>query len=109
DITLDVRPADGGAPRTLRLRVRGGDVAPDGPDPLAEAGLGLVEPRPMLGELLPGGAAEEAGLRAGDLVEAIGGVEQPSVPAMVDIISAHPGQALPVRVRRDGAQVTLSV
>ncbi len=109
EIALAVRPADGGPPRAISLRAPGGDVAPDGPDPLAEAGLALADPRPRLGELIPGGAAEQAGLRSGDLVEAIGGVEHPSVAAMIAIIGAHPGEPLPMRVRRGGAEVSLTV
>ncbi|MER1967206.1 RIP metalloprotease RseP [Castellaniella sp. GW247-6E4] len=109
EITLSVRPADGGPPRGLRLHTQAGDVAPDGPDPLAAAGLALADARPRLGELTPGGAAEQAGLRAGDLVEAIGGVEHPSVATMIEVISAHPGEALSLRVRRDDAELTLEV
>uniref|UniRef100_UPI003342D3CF RIP metalloprotease RseP n=1 Tax=Castellaniella defragrans TaxID=75697 RepID=UPI003342D3CF len=109
EITLTVRPAAGGSPRTAQLHVAANNIAPDDPDPLAKAGLTLAEPRPRLGELIPGGAAQQAGLRPGDLVEAIGGVEAPSATAMIEIISSHPGEALPVRVRRDGAEVSLSV
>ncbi len=108
-VALTVRSGEGGASRTLQMQVPAGDIEPDGPDPLEQAGLALAQPQPRLGELTPGGAAEQAGLRMGDRIEAIGGVEQPDVTTMIDIISAHPGQALPVRVWRDGAEVSLTV
>lgn len=108
-LVLAVRSGEGGAPRTLQMQVPAGNVDPDGPDPLEQVGLALAQAQPRLGELVPGGAAEQAGLRPGDRIEAIGGVEQPDVSTMIEVIAAHPGQALPVRVRRDGTEVSLSV
>lgn len=109
ELALTVRQAAGGSARDLRLQLNARDVSPDGPDPLALAGLALAAPQPRLGEILPGGAAEQAGLRAGDQVVGIAGIQHPTVPRLIETISAHPGEPLPIRVQRNGAEISLLV
>jgi putative serine protease PepD len=63
-----------------------------------------------LGEVVPGGPADDAGLRAGDVILALGGTEVASpdeVRAAVD--SREPGDEVRVRVRRDGDTRTFTV
>ncbi|GAA0227156.1 RIP metalloprotease RseP [Castellaniella daejeonensis] len=85
------------------------DVAPNDPDPLEAAGLSLQAPYPVAGELVPGGAAEQAGLQAGDRIVAAGDLDRPSVEAFVRTVQAHAGQPLRLTVLRQGARVSLSV
>lgn len=47
-------------------------------------------------------AAEKAGLRRGDEIVAIKGVENPSWRDVEDYIAIHPDQDIPVTIRRDG-------
>jgi putative serine protease PepD len=63
-----------------------------------------------LTEVVPGGPADDAGLRAGDVIVAIGGDEvasQGEVRSAVD--SREPGATVEVRVRRAGEQRTVEV
>lgn len=77
-VWLDVARADGG---TGALRIDFAAKLPAGPmvgaaagrDPLAAAGLRLQGPPARVSEVLPSGAAAQAGLRAGDLVLAVDG------------------------------------
>jgi len=108
DVPLTLRSPDG-AVRTDTLRLVPQAVTPDGPDPLLAAGLALRAPVPVAGELVPGGAAEQAGLRPGDRILAAGDLEHPSVEAFVRTVQAHAGRPLPLVVLRQGARVSLSV
>lgn len=108
EVVLKVRDA-AGAEHDRALDAKAVQILPDGPDPLAQVGLALVAPQPRLGDLLAGGAAEQAGLRAGDIVLAIGTIEHPSVREMIDFITQHPDQTIALRVLRDGATLSLSV
>jgi regulator of sigma E protease len=108
DVSLTLRAADG-AVRTDTLRLAPQAVTPDGPDPLLAAGLALRAPVPVAGELVPGGAAEQAGLRAGDRILAAGDLDHPSVEAFVRAVQAHAGRPLALVVLRRDARVTLSV
>ncbi|WP_368641845.1 RIP metalloprotease RseP [Castellaniella ginsengisoli] len=98
-----------GALREETLRLDPQSVTPDGPDPVRASGLVLRAPYPVAGELVPGGAAEQSGLRAGDRILAAGDLEHPSVEDFVRIIQAHPGQPLRLLVERQDVQVSLSV
>jgi regulator of sigma E protease len=66
--------------------------------------LGLKEPdpAPVIGEVMPRGAAERAGLHTGDRVLSAGGVATPDWAAFVAQVRAHPGQELALEVRRAG-------
>ena len=67
--------------------------------------MGLREPdtAPVIGEVIPGGAAERAGLHAGDRVLSAGGEATPDWSAFVKRVRAHPGQDLALEVRREGS------
>lgn len=108
EIALQVRDVTGGE-RTRTLDAKAVQILPEGPDPLAQVGLALIAPQPRLGNLVAGGAAEQADLRPGDIVLAIGTIEHPSVREMIDFIAQHPDQAITLRVLRDGVMVTSSV
>jgi regulator of sigma E protease len=87
-------------------------AAPDGGadhDPMKLAGLALAAPRPLVAEVTAGSPGAAAGLRAGDVVLAVGGQADPSPDTMVRVIQAHAGQALALTVRRDGAARSLTV
>ncbi len=69
------------------------------------ATLGLREPdqSSVVGDVIPGGAAERAGLRTGDRVVSAGGSPVADWKELVLAIRAHPGQDLPLGVARAGA------
>ncbi|TAJ31013.1 RIP metalloprotease RseP [Bosea sp. (in: a-proteobacteria)] len=64
---------------------------------------------PRVDSLVAGGAAEQAGLKPGDLVVAIDGHEIHSFADMQRIVSMRPGERIELTVTRAGSDVTLSV
>jgi len=63
----------------------------------------------VVGQLVQGSAADEAGIEPGDSVVAIDGTPIASWTDAVAVIEAAPGRALSVELRRDGAPVTVAV
>ena len=76
-------------------------------------GLGLVRQQPplpgVIGNVLSGGAAERAGLQAGDEILAIGRDTVHSWEDVVAAVRSHPGAALNLEIRRNGTQLSLPV
>ncbi len=69
----------------------------------ATAGLSQADPAPVVGEIVPGSAAERAGLRPGDRVLAFDGRPIQSWDELVAAVQASPGRAAELTVRRAGA------
>ncbi len=80
-------------------------------DPMQHLGLMLQLPkiRPIVGAVLPESAAQTAGLRAGDEILAIDGVEVDSWEILVRTVGRSPGVPLVFDVRREGAIVSMRV
>ncbi len=62
----------------------------------------LPEMHPQIRSVSPGGAAEQAGLQAGDVILAVKGEQITRDRGLVKIINEHPGQPLTLSVRRAG-------
>jgi regulator of sigma E protease len=96
DATLDLRafPAD--------------DVEADA---LERIGLRLYRPplEPVLGQVVAGGAAEQAGLRTGDRVHLAEGRAVATWEELVAAVQAHPGVPLRLTIERDGARQVVEV
>jgi len=107
-VGLAVRGEDG-AQRAVTLRLPAHDFGPDAADPLAQAGLALQAPQAVIGSLTPGGVAQAAGLRPGDLILAAGGRTRPSVQAFVETVQAHAGQPLALTVQRGADVLSLTL
>lgn len=77
------------------------------------AGLFLAVGRPVtspvVGEVLPDGAAAHAGIKANDRIEAINGAPIKSFEDIQRIITAHPLETLTIRLRRDGSDQDVPV
>ncbi len=72
--------------------------------------MGLSREPPMvLGEIIPEGPADLAGLRPGDLVTAVSGQPIPVWSKLGPALAANAGQPLAVEVRRDGELLNLQV
>ncbi len=71
--------------------------------------VGLVRYRPLLkpviGEIVPGGAGERAGLKAGDEIVSISNAPIDSWDQVVTAVRSHPGMPLTFEVRRAGALI----
>lgn len=113
DLALEVRSPDGPAARAVTLplgRLQARDV-----DAALFSQIGLVSPRmaPAIGEVMPGSAAERAGLRQGDLVRSVGGQPIGDARQLRTVIeaSAADGAAAgaPWVVERAGGALTLTV
>ncbi len=59
--------------------------------------------------ITPGSVADQAGLKAGDVIQRLGTFENPDLETVVDSIRKSPNQTLPVRVLRGGQPVQLSL
>ncbi|AOO82454.1 RIP metalloprotease RseP [Bosea vaviloviae] len=64
---------------------------------------------PRIDQVVAGGAAERAGLQAGDLVVAIDGQPMGSFSDMQRVISVRPNEVVSVTVERAGAKLTIPV
>ncbi len=60
-----------------------------------------VKAPPQIGRIAAGGAAERAGLKAGDEIVALNNLRLESVEQAIEIIRAHGGKSLIVEIRRD--------
>lgn len=109
--SLDVRVQDGaGRARDLRLVVPAGNrMDPADGDPMVALGLRLAQPKPVVRDVIAGGAGEAAGLRQGDLIVKAGEAEGLDAGALVGLIQQHPGQSMALTVIRDGAPVSLAI
>ncbi|UJB63648.1 RIP metalloprotease RseP [Acidovorax sp. YS12] len=113
NVRLAVQARPGAAQREIVLetsRLEAGDA-----DAQLLRKIGIQGPwrRPVLGEVMAGGAAEGAGLRAGDLVLKIGAVEVTDGAQLHELIraSVRDGKALTQawRIERGGQVLTLDV
>ena len=74
---------------------------------IATMGLREPDPAPVVGEVVAGGPADRAGLRAGDRVLLADGKPVDSWAALVQAVRAHPGQDLPLELVRPGTAAGL--
>jgi regulator of sigma E protease len=77
--------------------------------PRDEVGEAGVHPLVVIGEVLPGSAAEAAGIKVGDAVLAIEGKGIQSFGGLREQVVGHAGQPLSVLVLRNGQKLTLDV
>ncbi|HZG02838.1 MAG TPA: trypsin-like peptidase domain-containing protein [Streptomyces sp.] len=72
-------------------------------DDFRPAGVAVVEPE-------NGGAADDAGLRAGDVITEVGGADTPDTTALAEVLASHePGDEVEVVYRRGGEERTVTV
>lgn len=110
ELRLQLRPASGGEPRNLVLKLNhflgGKDV-----DPFGEIGLRPWQPpfEPVIGEVMPGGAGERQGLKAGDRIVGVDGKPVAKWQDFVDVIRQQPEQSVETRVQRGQQVLTLKL
>ena len=66
-------------------------------------------PPPVVRQIVPDGAAEQAGLKPGDRIVAFDGNPNPKWKTIADDALLSPGQPLPVEVDRNGERVKLTL
>jgi len=110
---VDLEVERGGVRRLLRLDLQEVAGALDRGNLLETVGMQPIRPRvpPRLAELEPGGPAERAGLRPGDLILEADGEAIADWEAWVRYVRARPGRTIRVRVRRgrDGEVLELEL
>ncbi|RUQ38378.1 MAG: sigma E protease regulator RseP [Candidatus Competibacteraceae bacterium] len=109
-IMVQVRDAD----ERTRVRVLDVDVDKDlSGETMVFDRLGLIPWRPVLppviGQVIPNGAAERAGLKDGDRILWAAGEPVTDWEQWRTLIQRHPGQPFSVRIERDGSEQTLEL
>jgi regulator of sigma E protease len=112
-VAIDMRGRDGRL-RHLTLNVPDRDQRRKLTEPQALfRGLGFDFWRPpspaRLGSVIPGGPAEAAGLKAGDLIVSADGVRIQDYRQLAQYINAHPGQTVLLDVKRADQNLTVRV
>ncbi|MHB8419310.1 MAG: M50 family metallopeptidase [Myxococcales bacterium] len=75
---------------------------------VAIAGMPYTQ-QAAVGEVVPGSAAAQGGLRPGDRVLSVDAAPVSTFPDLVTAIRAHPGESIALDVSRDGQELRLSV
>jgi regulator of sigma E protease len=105
---LQVRAAGGASYRAVIPASTLARLPADG-DAMGQLGMEMWRPRPMVDRVLPGGAAERAGLRAGDLVASVDGRAVGDGIEFIEAVRGAPGRTLQVGVLRAGRQLALAL
>ncbi len=109
-VEVEVRDADGRSVLRILRPGEGSDLSRPGQ---LFTGLGLTPLQPrfpaVIESLQPGGAGEQAGLEPGDRVLAVDGEPVADWQDWAEVVRRHPGQALNVRLERDGVEQTLVI
>jgi regulator of sigma E protease len=66
-------------------------------------------PPPVVRQIIPGGAAEQAGLKPGDRIVSFDGNANPKWKTLSDDALLSPGQPLPLEVDRNGQRIPLTI
>jgi len=66
-------------------------------------------PPPVVRQVVPGGAAEQAGLKPGDRIVVFDGNDNPKWKTIADDALLSPGQPLPLEVERNGQRIKLTI
>jgi hypothetical protein len=83
---------------------------PDGPRPFPILGVVVTADGMTLGEVTPGGPADQAGILPGDVVVGYDGEEWPGVPNIVGLLGNYtPGDTLTFLIERAGERVDVPV
>ncbi len=99
---IPVRVTDNaGNERTLSLSLEPWSRDVEKP-PLEQLGFTPRSPRAVVGEVIPGSPAEKAGLQSGDQVVAALGDPVENWRDWVEVVRAHPDEALTLTLVRDG-------
>lgn len=113
NVRLAVQAAPGAPARDVLLRLEGMDVREADAQLFRKIGIAGPWTRPLLGEIMPGGAAERAGLRVGDLVQRVGAVEAMDGAQLRELIRAGVRDGQPLaqrwRIERDGRMLDIEV
>ena len=113
DVVLEVARAGDARVREVTLPLTA--LASREPDAGLFRAIGIVAPlsTPMIGKVLPGGAAERAGLRADDVVRRIGDTPVQDGQQLRELIRASGAEGPPAatdwQIERDGVVLTLPV
>ncbi|MEO8249328.1 MAG: RIP metalloprotease RseP [Burkholderiales bacterium] len=113
NVRLELQTPAGRAPREVQLNLDSLD-ARDADEKLFRK-VGIVAPltRPVIGQVLPGGAAERSGLKAGDLVEKVGSENVVDGQRLRELIRASveagKGVTREWRIERAGKTISLEV
>jgi regulator of sigma E protease len=102
DVTLTVDPADSNRPRDIRLPIDAWMGSETAPNPVNDLGIIQFEIPADIAGIVPGGAAEAAGLRAGDKIVSVDGRPIRGWTHWVEVIRANPELTLNVVVKRGG-------
>lgn len=112
DAVVPVRVrTDDGAQRQRQLDLSGLGRLGDDPDLLGEIGLAPWRPRlpARIGELVDGGAAEQAGLAAGDRIVAVSDESVDGWRSLVEALESRAGESVTVTIQRDRSERDVSV
>jgi regulator of sigma E protease len=66
-------------------------------------------PPPVVRQIVPGGAAQTAGLQPGDRIVAFDGNQNPKWKTLADDALLSPGQSIPMEVERSGQRINLTI
>jgi regulator of sigma E protease len=85
-------------------------VVPDAEGKFEMGDIG-IQPmlHPQIGSVNPHEPADEAGLRAGDVILAADGVRDIQHDKLIEAIKSHPRKPLPLTIRRDGRELQITV
>jgi regulator of sigma E protease len=111
DIDIGV-VTQGGENRTRTIQLHGEKILREQGDIIEVLGFRVWEPErvePVISEILPGGAAEKAGLMAGDKILVVDGEPVESWIQWVKYVRQRPGQSIALRVLRQDHMVELTV
>lgn len=108
-VAVDVDTDRGTQTRTLDLSRL--DYRAEDPDVMRHVGLAWRAPRvaPEVGDVIPGGAAAEAGLAVGDVLLAVDGEPLADWTDWVRVVREHPEQPLQLRLRRADSEIDITL
>lgn len=109
EITLTVDPADSSTTRDIRVPIDAWMGAETAPNPVGNLGIIQFEIPADIAGIVPGGAAEAAGLRAGDEIVSVDGRPIRGWTHWVEVIRASPELMLNVVVQRGGIDTELLI
>ena len=107
EISLTVDPADSSRTRTLQVPINAWMGAETAPNPVGNLGIIQFEIPADIAGIIPGGAAEAAGLRIGDEIISVDGRSIRGWTHWVEVIRASPELTLNVVVQRGGINSAL--